>query len=189
MRLFSFTFLGVFGKKTGHFLPSFSGRAFSVPTPMQPNLRGWRSQSGFNEINIMAEKKNKTPSTHALADRPDYVQNIGMVALEAVDLELRLASLFARMIGIKIRVAQAIYLSPKAEQARMDIIRNAAKATYHTKPSDTGVLSKQKQHALTKVERLLARSEKLIRQRHRVIHDEWNISEKEKEVTRRIVGG
>jgi hypothetical protein len=139
----------------------------------------------------MAKVKDtyKDASYHNLVAYPEYVKNIGMVALETVDLEIRLANLFGRIIGLTPRKAQAIYFSPKAEQARMDIIRNAAKATFHVTPLQTGSLARQKRAALEKVEALLERSEKLIRKRHRVIHDEWNISEKEKKVTRRLVGG
>ncbi|HMK79377.1 MAG TPA: hypothetical protein VK438_06985 [Xanthobacteraceae bacterium] len=137
----------------------------------------------------MAEKKSLKPSEHNLTQRPDYVSAIGMVALETVDLEIRLAGLFAAIVGLSSRVAQAIYFSPKAEQARMDILRNAANAAYHVSPSRTGNQAKQKRDALLKVETLLKRSEKVIRKRHRVVHDDWNISEKEKTVTRRPVGG
>jgi hypothetical protein len=60
---------------------------------------------------------------------------------------------------------------------------------FHVPPSQKGSLARQKKAALEKVATLLERSEKLIRKRHRVIHDEWNVSEKEKTVTRRLVGG
>lgn len=137
----------------------------------------------------MAKDKYKEASIHALDDYPEYVKNIGMVALETVDLEIRLANLFGRIIGLTPRKAQAIYFSPKAEQARMDIIRNAANAVFHVPPSQKGSVARQKAAALEKVEALLTRSEKLIRKRHRIVHDEWNVSEKEKTVTRRLVGG
>jgi hypothetical protein len=137
----------------------------------------------------MAKKERETISWHSLSGRPDYVQLIGMVALEVVDLEIRLANLFGRIIGVSQREAQAIYFSPKAEQARMDIIRNSANAAFAVSPSQAGILARQKREALEKVEAILSRSEKLIRQRHRVVHDEWNISDKEKIVTRRLVGG
>ena len=128
-------------------------------------------------------------SWHALASRPDYVELIGMVALEVVDLEIRLANLFGHVVGVSQRIAQAIYFSPKAEQARMDVIRNATNAAFATSPLERGSVARQKREALAKVEDILERSEKLIRKRHRVIHDEWNISDKEKIVTRRLVGG
>jgi hypothetical protein len=137
----------------------------------------------------MVERKYKTASEHALAARPDYVQNIGMVALETVDLEIRLANLFGRIIGVSPRVAQAIYFSPKAEQSRFDMMRNTSNAVFITSPLERSRLAHQKREALEKVENVLGRSEKLIRQRHRVIHDEWNLSDKEKIVTRRLVGG
>lgn len=137
----------------------------------------------------MAKTENAHPSEHALAKRPAYVQKIGMIVLETVDLEVRLARMFRYIIDVPTRTAQAIYFSPKAEQARMDILRNSALAAFHVKPSATGTLARQKRKALEKVERLLARSEKLIRKRHRIVHDEWNVSEADKTVTRRLIGG
>jgi hypothetical protein len=137
----------------------------------------------------MTKDKFKYASVHALESRDDYVRNIGMVALETVDLEIRLANLFGRIVGLTPRKAQAIYFAPKAEQARMDIIRNGAKAVLHVPPSQTGAQARQKRDALKKIEDLLEKSEKLIRKRHRVIHDQWNVSEKEKKVMRRLLGG
>jgi hypothetical protein len=131
------------------------------------------------------------PSEHNLSLHLDYVQAIGMVSIETVDLELRLADLFARTIGVSLRVGQSIFLSPKAEQIRIDIFRNAAHAEFATAPraNPNHTLIKQKRQALAKIDKLLNRSLDLIRVRHRIIHDDWNISDKEKVVTRRHLDG
>lgn len=130
------------------------------------------------------------PSSHPLEDHPKYVRAIGMVSLEAIAMELRLALLFARVMGIPLRTAQAIYLTPKAEQTRFDIFKNAVHAHLAVSPTKkNSVLGKQKTKALKDVLSIISRAEKLIRQRHRVIHDEWNYSDTEKKVTRKLIDG
>ena len=81
------------------------------------------------------EARPAEPSEHALEGHPEYVKSIGMVSLEAIALELRLALLLARMLSIPLKTAQAIYLTPKAEQTRLDILRNAAHAEFSVTPS------------------------------------------------------
>lgn len=141
----------------------------------------------------MAKKRQAmpAPSEHNLSTFPEYVEDIGMISLETVDLELRLATLFARMLAIPVGVGQAIVLSPKAEQARIDIIRNAANARLASAPSanPTNALLRRKRDALGKVDDILNRAQGLMSKRHRIIHDDWNVSSKEKTVTRRIVDG
>ena len=140
----------------------------------------------------MARGDDKGPlvSTHNLEDHPAYVAAIGMVSLEAVAMELRLALLFARSLMLSLRTAQAIYLTPKAEQTRIDIFRNAVQAAFYVPPSrQKGELWDQKKRALNDINAIIDRAEKLIRQRHRIIHDEWNYSDKERSVTRKLVDG
>jgi hypothetical protein len=134
--------------------------------------------------------KPQIPSAHNLEDHPQYVKAIGMVSLETVALELRLAMLMARALHLPLRVAQAIYLTPKSEQTRIEIFKNSAKAAFSVPPSRRNtVLSQQKTAALKDINTIIDRAEKLIRQRHRVIHDEWNYSDKERSVTRKLVDG
>lgn len=130
------------------------------------------------------------PSTHPLEEKPRYVRAIGMVSLEAIALELRMGSLMARTVGLPTNIARAIYLTPKSEQARIDIFRNAAKARLHVSPSKRNTaLGKKKARALRDVMKIIERAETLIRTRHRVIHDDWNVSDDESKVTRRILDG
>jgi len=67
-------------------------------------------------------------SSHPLEDHPEYVFAIGMISLEAVAIELRLALLLARALTIPLRTAQVLYLTAKAEATRIEIFRNAASA-------------------------------------------------------------
>ena len=130
------------------------------------------------------------PSSHALDSHQDYVAAIGMISLEVVALELRLALLLARTLSIPVRTAQAIYLTPKAEQTRIDILRNVAHAALSvTASKKSSSLGRQKLRALGDINEILNRAERLIRDRHRVIHDEWNYSDSEKVVTRKLIDG
>ena len=100
----------------------------------------------------MATPKERAVSSHPLEDHPEYVKANGMVSLEAIALEIRLSQLLARMLSISVRTAQAIYLTPKAEQTRIDIFRNAAHAALSLPPSKKdSFIGKQKSYALKKV--------------------------------------
>lgn len=135
-------------------------------------------------------REESAPSYHPLEDHPEYVKAIGMVALETIALELRLANLLARMLDIPLRIGQAIYLSPKAEQTRLDILRNAARSRLGVSPSKANTaLGKQKRKSLSDVLKIVGRAQSLIGERHRVVHDEWNYSEAEKRVTRKMIDG
>jgi len=130
------------------------------------------------------------PTTHPLEEHPDYVRAIGMVSLEAVAIELRMANLLARMLGLPPRIGQAIYLTPKSETTRIEILRNAAHSRLAVSPSrKKSVLGRQMTKALADVNRICGRAQGLINLRHRMIHDEWNYSDKEKNVTRRQIDG
>lgn len=130
------------------------------------------------------------PSTHPLEDHSEYVKAIGMVALEAVAMELRLANLLATMLGLPQRIGQAIYLTPKSETTRIEILRNAAHSRLAVSPSKkNSMLGKQMIKALSDVNKICSRAQDIINQRHRTIHDEWNYSDTEKKVTRRMIDG
>jgi hypothetical protein len=55
---------------------------------------------------------------HQLAHHPEYVQAIGMIGLEIVDLELELSILFPRMLAISLNVGEAILHEPKKTPGR-----------------------------------------------------------------------
>jgi hypothetical protein len=145
-----------------------------------------------NDSKTLAAKKTKSKtSRHILSDHVDYVNAIGMVSLETVDLELELAHLFARMLGISLKLGRSIYMSPKAELTRLDIFQNTAEEalSLHHRAKKDSALSQQKIKALQKIKNLLHRSRELIVQRHRVIHDEWDVEGEEKEVRRLRLDG
>jgi hypothetical protein len=128
---------------------------------------------------------------HQLAKYPEYVTAIGMIALEIVDLELELSVLFARMLIITPKVGEAIYMTPKNDRARLDILQNAADAVFATKSKGkpTSTLAKQKTAAREKVTAIVKRCRASIEERHRVIHDDWYISSETQEIKRVMVDG
>jgi hypothetical protein len=113
---------------------------------------------------------------HPLANHPEHVEALGMIAIETVALELELASLLSRILMVRRRVAEAIFLTPKAESARLDVLENVAKAAFalRSKVDPESELEKQKADALQKVLRIVERSRKAIGKRHRAMHDEWD---------------
>ena len=126
-------------------------------------------------------------STHPLEDHPEYVRAIGMVQLEAVALELRLALLLSRILALPQRIARAIYLTPKSEQVRLEILRNSAEARLSGRAG--AELKRQMDDALKKVIAIQKRAQKVVGKRHGVIHDEWNYSPTRQEIIRKPVSG
>tara|TARA_R110000868_G_scaffold2930_2_gene19917 strand:+ start:481 stop:981 length:501 start_codon:yes stop_codon:yes gene_type:complete len=113
-----------------------------------------------------------------------------MVSLETIALEIQLAGVLARMIGIPLRIGQAIYLSPKSEHSRLDILRNAAQSRLAVAPGkEKTELGMQQIKALKQVTKIVRRASDLVNRRHRVVHDEWNFSDREKAVTRKKLDG
>jgi hypothetical protein len=128
---------------------------------------------------------------HQLAKHPEYVTAIGMIALEIVDLELELSVLFSRMLMVSPKVAEAIYMTPKNDRARLDILQNAAEALFATKSKNTpsSVLAKQKIEARNRVLAIVKRCRAVIEERHRVVHDDWYISSETQEIKTMMVDG
>ena len=65
-----------------------------------------------------------------LEKHPEHTRLIGMIAIETGNLELALADVFARMLSIPLRIGRAVYLTPQASHARLDILKNAARAEF-----------------------------------------------------------
>lgn len=134
------------------------------------------------------------PTTHMLAKQhSEHVKAIGMIALETVDLELALADLFSRMLQINRKTATAIYMTPKGDQARLDILSNAAHAAFdltkREQEKPLGVLPKQKKAALKKVLEIVKRAHNAINNRHRMMHDDWQPGDDDKTAKRKTVDG
>jgi len=130
-------------------------------------------------------------SKHQLAKYPDYVAAIGMIALEVVDLELVLSVLLARTLMVTPKVGESIYMTPKGDRARLDILENVAQTVFATKSTGvpTSTLGKQKYEARKKVLAIVKRCRASIEDRHRIIHDDWYISSETQEIKRVMVDG
>jgi hypothetical protein len=125
-------------------------------------------------------------------DHPEYVSAIGTIAIETIELELELAKLFARVLNVSVVVGRAVFLSPKSEQARLDMLRNAAEAAFRKKRANAApshVHGRQKSTALRKVNRVIDRSQNAFNHRNRVTHDEWDVPDGEQVAVRKSVDG
>jgi hypothetical protein len=131
------------------------------------------------------------PTRHQLSRYPDHVKAIGMIALETVDLELELGALLSRMLLLNPLVGEAIYMTPRGDQTRLDILRNAAKEVLapSTKRDPKSEFEQQKRKALDKINRIVARAQACIGKRNRALHDDWHISAETKEIARVRVDG
>jgi hypothetical protein len=131
------------------------------------------------------------PTRHQLSRFPDHVKAIGMMSLETVDLELELAVLFSRMLFINPRVGEAIYMTPRGDQARLDMMRHAAEELFAIRKNENphGRSAKRKRGTLSKIKSILARAKRCIDKRHRSMHDDWYISSETKEIKRIEVDG
>jgi hypothetical protein len=131
------------------------------------------------------------PTEHQLARYPDHVQAIGMIAIETVALEVQLASLLSRILMVRRKVAEAIFLTPKAENARLDILENVALSSFavRQRADPKSKLERQKAAALKKVLKIVARSRNAINKRHRTMHDEWDVRGNPNIIQRFVVDG
>jgi hypothetical protein len=84
------------------------------------------------------------PTRHQLSRYPDHIKAIGMIALETVDLEIELAVLFSTMLRLSSAVAEAIYMTPKSEQARLEVLKNTAIALFSLHPKSKKTSPKSK---------------------------------------------
>lgn len=128
------------------------------------------------------------PWQSILEKHPDHVRLIGMIAIETGNLELALANLFARMLLIPLRIGRAVYLTPQSAQARLHILKNAARAEFD-RPMRSKTLMDQYASALKRVIEIHDRANKAINKRHRVVHDSWGFSDDDREVSRLMIDG
>lgn len=131
------------------------------------------------------------PTRHQLSRYPAHVEAIGMIALETVDLEIELTLLFSTMLGLSYAVAEAIYMTPRGDQARLDVLKNTAEALFapHPRNKETSPKSKLKADSKKKVLNIVKRAQACIGKRHRAMHDEWYVVPRTKEIKRLQVDG
>jgi hypothetical protein len=132
----------------------------------------------------MASKtpKDATGWRSSLEDYPDHVKAIGMISIENANLEFAMAGLFGRTCFIPLRIALAIYLTPKSAIARLEIFQNAAKVALRPRGDEDH--RKKLRVSLRKVNRIAERAKTVIGKRHGIIHDAWGVDRESKEVLR-----
>jgi hypothetical protein len=125
----------------------------------------------------MTSEITKDPVQSTLEAYPEHVKAIGMISIENGNMEQAMVDLFAKVLFISVRVAYAIYLTPKSALARIEIFENASKAALSpaTKNEDSKA-ARNKQAALIKILRLAQRARKFTFKRHSIIHDTWGVN-------------
>lgn len=128
---------------------------------------------------------------HPLVNHPNYLQAIGTISVETGQLELELSGLFARLLGLTLKVGRAIYLTPKSEQVRLDVLRNAAAAYLapDKRRRPDSAVERQKARALAKINGILSKAQTAVNSRHRIIHDAWKVSDEGHEISRFPIDG
>jgi hypothetical protein len=92
------------------------------------------------------------------------------------------------MLAIPRRTGRAIYLTPQAATARLDVLQNAAKAAFD-RVTRSRTLAAQYKSALDKINDLVKRSRQANGKRNRIIHDSWGYNDDDKEVSRLMLDG
>ncbi|HUB63485.1 MAG TPA: hypothetical protein VL996_03425 [Methylocella sp.] len=117
-----------------------------------------------------------------LENHPDHVRAIGMISIETANLEHAMAKLFAYAANIPLRLALAIYLTPKSAIARNEIFQSTVKAAL--RPRGTDDQQKRLRSARDKVIKIAERAKALIGKRHSIIHDAWGFNDETGEIQR-----
>jgi hypothetical protein len=122
------------------------------------------------------------PWRSILEKHPKHVGLIGMIAIEAGNLDMELANLFATAFFLSPPVGRAIFLSPHSAHARISMFRNAAKAAFSKKKTA------RRSKALRRINALLERSSTAMNKRHRIVHDSWGVGD-QNDVGRLVIDG
>lgn len=113
----------------------------------------------------MAESKAKPVARGwrtVLERRPDYLQAIGTVAVEIVNMEAMLAVLLSQILKISDDTADAIYFAPHGTGPRLAIFKGVV---------DTALAGHPKYQS--KATKIADRALSLAGKRHEIVHDSW----------------
>jgi len=115
--------------------------------------------------------------TSVLEGFPDHVKSIGMISIEAGNVDLSLTWILQEALGVTGEVSHAIYMSPKQAHTRLDIFRNALFARFTPRfPNDTpnevinGLAEIRKE-----IDVLYKRAMDLSTRRNSTMHDLWGL--------------
>ena len=118
----------------------------------------------------MVKSPKKVGYRSPLEKHPKFVHAIGMITIENASLESMLAELLGATLGIHLEIGRALFFTPKAAIARVDLIENVASASLANHPD-----------VLTKVRAITKRSKAVMGKRHKLIHSIWGVDEFETE--------
>ena len=96
-----------------------------------------------------------------------HVRAIGMITVENSSLESLLADLLAIILKVRGEFGFALYFSPKASSARLDLISNTLPISY---PDAAHQFRRR-------IEKIINRSRKVMNKRNHIIHSIWTIDD------------
>ena len=113
-----------------------------------------------------------------LVDHPDFVHEIGMITVEQCNIEYQLADLMGAILRVHNDVAHAIYFTPRAGIARVEVMLNLNNALHPDPEIDAAKIKDIRKRIRAACER--ART--LIGRRNELIHAVWGTDPEGKEV-------
>lgn len=121
--------------------------------------------------------KKREPSlfVSVLERHPQHVLSLGMISIEIANLEIFLGQLLGAVLHIDQYIAEAVYLTPRAAIARIEVLRNAVDFSL------TEGSRNRKQ-----IEKLLNKSASLIQERHNLVHVIWVMDKNNLEEVRKM---
>jgi hypothetical protein len=120
---------------------------------------------------------NDTPYVSALINRPKHLQAIGLLSVEIARLERSIGELLGTILGMHVLVAEAIYFTPNANIARMDIVSNVAPLVLNKYP-----------RKVKRINRFIQRAKAVMGKRHEIIHAFWVLAESGENIRREKMG-
>lgn len=126
----------------------------------------------------MSNQPRIGPYASPLEEHQEYVQAVGMLTIEIACLERMLANLLGAVLNVDMAIAEAIYLTPKSNMVRIEILANVAGAKLRFRPA-----------VLATVNSIIKRSRGVIEKRHNIVHSEYRVHPETGEIMICSLGG
>lgn len=117
-------------------------------------------------LGLFAMSDKRPPFQSVLEEHPEHVKAIGMLQIEATNLEHALGTFLAAFLDLREDIGQIIYLTPKTTLGRLEIIENLI-----------GHCLVEKSEGHKQLSSITARSRKIFGKRHTLIHGTWGITD------------
>jgi len=101
----------------------------------------------------------------ALERRPKHVLAIGMISVEIGNLEITLGELLGALLHISRPIGTALYLTPNANMARLQMLENVCELSLVPKSA-----------RYKEVSRIISEARAVIGRRHEYMHNLWGLS-------------